>query len=105
MHKQLHSALGDEMNNMVSSRLRKHAADIAYLNRAKPCVRKHLIQKADRSLVECFCEIADNILKGNLPLTSKQKTTLKKNKTGLRTLAKRSASLKRRRPSYRKEDF
>ena len=60
---------------MVSQRIKKHATDLAYLQKAKPCVRKLLIEKADRGLVECFCEIADNILKGNLPLTPKQKTT------------------------------
>ena len=81
---------------MVSQRIKKHATDLAYLQKAKPCVRKLLIEKADRGLVECFCEIADNILKGNLPLTPKQKTTLKKNKAGLRTLSRKSESLKRK---------
>lgn len=90
---------------MVSPRLKKHAADLAYLQRAKPCIRKHLIQKADRSLVECFCEVADNILKGNLPLTPKQKVSLKKNKSGLRTLAKKSESLKKKKTVLQKGGF
>jgi hypothetical protein len=35
---------------MVSQRLNKHASNIVYLQKTKPCIRKHLITKADRSL-------------------------------------------------------
>ena len=49
-------------NNMVSQRLKKHTKDIVYLQKMKPCIRKHLITKADRSFVDCLCEYADNIL-------------------------------------------
>ena len=41
-----------------------------YLPKARPCIRNHLITKADRSLVDCLCECADNILRGNVPLTN-----------------------------------
>jgi hypothetical protein len=37
-------------SNMVSQRLKKHASDLVYLQKTKPCIRKHLITKADRSL-------------------------------------------------------
>ena len=50
---------------MVSQRLKKHANELVYLQKARPCIRKHLITKADRSLVDCLCECAENILKGN----------------------------------------
>jgi hypothetical protein len=30
--------------------MNKHASDIVYLQKTKPCIRKHLITKADRSL-------------------------------------------------------
>jgi cysteine synthase len=29
-------------NNMVSQRLKKHGSDIVYLQKTKPCIRKHL---------------------------------------------------------------
>ena len=48
-------------SNMVSQRLKKHANELVYLQKARPCIRKHLITKADRSLVDCLCECADNI--------------------------------------------
>jgi hypothetical protein len=62
---------------MVSQCLKKHASDTVYLQKASPCIRNHLITKADRSLVDCLCECADNILRGNLPLTKLQKEKLK----------------------------
>jgi hypothetical protein len=55
---------------MVSQRLKKHANELVYLQKARPCIRNHLITKADRSLVDCLCECADNILRGNVPLTN-----------------------------------
>jgi hypothetical protein len=57
--------------------LKKHISDIVYLQKTKPCIRKHLITKADRILVDCLCECADNILRGNVPLTKLQKERLK----------------------------
>ena len=79
---------------MVSQRLKKHANELVYLQKARPCIRKHLITKADRSLVDCLCECADNILRGNVPLTKLQKKKLAKNKAGLRVLTKKSFSQK-----------
>jgi hypothetical protein len=55
---------------MVSQRIKKHANELVYLQKARPCIRNHLITKADRSLVDCLCECADNILRGNVPLTT-----------------------------------
>ena len=40
---------------MVSQSLQKHGSDIVYLQKTK-----HLITKADRSLVDCLCECVDN---------------------------------------------
>jgi hypothetical protein len=54
-----------------------------YLQKTKPCIRKHLITKADRSIVDCLCECAENILRGNVPLTKLQKEKHKRNKSRL----------------------
>jgi ABC-type phosphate transport system ATPase subunit len=65
---------------MVSQRIKKHANELVYLQKARLCIRKHLITKTDRSLVDCLCECADNILRGNVPLTKPQKEKLARNK-------------------------
>ena len=81
---------------MVSQRLKKHANELGYLQKARPCIRNHLITKADRSLVDCLCECADNILRGNVPLTKQQKEKRKRNKAELRVLTTKSVSLKKK---------
>jgi hypothetical protein len=63
----------DPFNNMVSQSLQKHGSDIVYLQKTKPCIRKYLIAKADRSLVDCLCECTNNSLRGKVPLTKLQK--------------------------------
>jgi hypothetical protein len=90
---------------MVSRGLKKHASDIVYLQKTNPCIRKNFITKADRSLVDCLCECADNILRGNIPLTKLQKEKLKGNKAGLRALAKKSVSLKKKKAILQKRGF
>ena len=87
---------------MVSQSLQKHGNDIAYLQKTKPCIRKHLITKADRSLVDGLCECTDNSLRGNVPLTKLQQEKLKRNKAGLRALTKKSVSLKQKKAILQK---
>ena len=90
---------------MVSQRLKKHANELVHLQKATPCICKHLITKADRNLVDCLCKCADYILRGNVPLTKPQKETLARNKTGLRALTKKSVSLKKKKAILQKGGF
>jgi len=76
-----------------------------YLQKARPCIRNHLIAKTDRSLVDCLCECADNILRGNAQLTKIQKEKLKRNKAELRALTKKSVSLKKKKAILQKDGF
>jgi hypothetical protein len=87
---------------MVSQRLKKQANELVYLQKARPCIRNHFITKADRSLVDCLCECADNMLRGNVPLTKLQKGKLKRNKAVLRVLTKKSVSLKKKKTILQK---
>jgi hypothetical protein len=80
---------------MICQRLKKHASDIVYLQKARPCIRKHLFTKADRSLVNCLCECADNIFRGNVPLTKLQNEKL----------TKKSVSLKKKKAILQKGGF
>jgi hypothetical protein len=90
---------------MVSRRLKKHANELVYLQKARPCIRNNLITKADRSLVDCLCECADNILRGNVPLTKLQKEKLKGIKVALTALTKKSVSLKKKKAILQKGGF
>ena len=90
---------------MVSQRLKKHTSEIVYLKKTKQCIREHLIAKADSSLVDCLCECADKMLRGNVTLTKLQKEKLKRNKAELRALTKKSVSLKKKKAILQKGGF
>jgi hypothetical protein len=47
-----HSCMRLWLNNMVSQRLKMHGSDMLYLQKTKPWIRKHIITKADSSLVD-----------------------------------------------------
>jgi hypothetical protein len=60
------------------------------LARATPPKRKLLLKAADGGLVKAVCECASNTLHGNVPLTPKQKKTLRRHKKIMRVLAGKS---------------
>lgn len=56
------------------------------LEKAKPRVRKSLLETATCDLVRCLVEVAHNTLNGNVALTADEKKKLKKHRTSLRRL-------------------
>lgn len=76
----------------MSPQNQKHKDLLRVLQRARPSVRKAILNDADKALVYSICELCDNTLTGNVPLTPSQKQRLKKHKTVLKRLAKRGES-------------
>lgn len=60
-------------------------------------MRKAILKEADKNLVHSICEICDNTLVGNIPLTPAQKTKIQKFKTVLRKLAHRGEGWQKKR--------
>lgn len=89
----------------MSARVRRHAETLAFLSKAKPVTCKAIIKGADKDLVHCLCECAHNLLQGSVPLTKAQKTKLARHKQGLRDIAKKSTSLKRKQQILQKGGF
>jgi hypothetical protein len=69
---------------------------VRVLSLATPRVRKQLIQKGGKEIVGCVSECCINILKGNVPLNSKQKAYLTKHKKKLRVLSEKKTSLRKK---------
>lgn len=67
--------------------------------------RKNILQSASKDLVLTLCEIALNILRGNIPLTAKQFKKFKKQKTKIKLCADKKASLKRKRKAIQTGGF
>lgn len=84
---------------VVPHRLRRNYKLLKLLKKAKQSQRKKLLETADKDLILCLCDCANNILKGNIRLKPKEKEKLRRHKTALRELTKgKSASgLKKKR--------
>jgi len=55
--------------------------------------------------VECLCEVAYNILRGNVSVTPQQNAKLRRNKAGLRALTNKKLPLKRKKAILQKGGF
>lgn len=79
------------------NRLKKHAHTLAFLSKTQPKTAHSIIKTADKDLIKCLCECAHNILKGNVHLSSIQKTKLKRHKQRLRALENKQTKIKKKR--------
>lgn len=58
--------------------------------------RRVLIETADKEEILAVSEIIDNLLRGNIPLSDKQRRRLKRHKTKLRNIASKRVSVKQK---------
>ena len=75
----------------MSTCLKKNAEILRVLAQATPHMCKAIIRAADRELMTCLCECAQNILNGNVPLTKSHLKHLQWYRSDVRTLAKKRA--------------
>lgn len=85
--------------------MKKHANTLSFLSKARPRMVQSIIKTADKELIHCLCECAHNILKGNVPLSSDQKSKLKRHKRILRTLEDKQVSLNKKRSKLQTGGF
>jgi hypothetical protein len=69
--------------------VKTHKALLKVLESAKPNLRRAILQKSDRALIYAICEICENLLIGNIPLSEDQRKKLKNYRSKLRRLAQR----------------
>ena len=62
---------------------------LSLLAQAKPCMCKAIIGAADRDLITCLCECAQNILNGNVPLSKAHLKRLHQYRMDMHKLAKK----------------
>ena len=78
------------------SRLHKAADVVAVLTKASPKWRKTIIKEAPKEVIDCLSECCHNVLKGNVPLTPRQKQQLSSKRQHIRALASKSVSVKKK---------
>ena len=78
--------------------MKRHVLCLELLQRIKNRkLRKAILVHSDSDLICSICECAWNILRGNVSLTPKEKSKLRKYKKHLRTLASKKVSTVRKR--------
>src|SRR6218665_1893165 len=82
----------------MSKRLQKYHVQLKLLKEASAIMRKEILKNCKKYLLCCLCECAQNVLKGNVPMTKAQKTKLARFKKKLREFAskKTRATVKRK---------
>ena len=78
----------------MSERVRRNIDFLTVLTKCNKKQRKALLEHCDKELILTISEIAINVLKGIVKLSSSQKARLHRFKKQLRTLADRQVSLK-----------
>lgn len=89
----------------MSSRVRKQVSLLRLLSKAKPKTACAIIKAGDKQLMDALCECALNILKGVVPLSSRQRGRLQKYKHHLRALAKKTLSSQKKKALLQKGGF
>lgn len=79
----------DNASVVIMSRSQKDTALLTALIHATPKERKALLKVCDKSRIRSVCECAYNVLRGNVPLSTKTKGQLSKHKVALRRIVKR----------------
>lgn len=71
----------------MSSRVQRNLPKLQMLYKASPSVRRVIVCGSSADFIDALCEIALNVLRGNIPLTEKQYSHLKKNRSIIRLIA------------------
>lgn len=72
---------------------KKQLRDLELIKTCPSALRKQLLKKLPPRSVKAICECSLNLLKGNIPVSSKQKKSLSKYKTTLRKIGTKMGSL------------
>jgi hypothetical protein len=78
-------------------KLKHHFKELRSICRCKGKRRKLILQRASGDLIRTVAQVAKNAIKGNIPLTSRQKQRLRRHKKTLRALSVNRSSIKNKR--------
>jgi len=89
----------------MSDRIRRYMPVLKRIRKMGDKAKRDYIRKCDKTFLECISECAKNIIKGNVPLTNRQKSTLRRRRKDIRALSVRKTSLRRKRKILQKGGF
>lgn len=87
----------------ASARIKRNAPLLRALYHASPLKRKDILTHSSPDFVHALCELALNLIKGNIPLSPEHFKKLKRQKKILRLLADKKKGLKQKRAALKKQ--
>ena len=89
----------------MSARVRQYASVLKRIRKMGDKAKRAYVRKCDKSFVDCISECAKNIIKGNVPLTKRQKARLRRSRNDIRALSVKKTSLRKKRKILQKGGF
>jgi len=89
----------------MSERTKKYFSILKRIRRLGEKGKKEYIRKCEKEFVNCLSECAKNVIKGNVPLSNRQKASLRRERNNLRALSVKKTSLKKKRRILQKGGF
>ena len=89
----------------MSQLTKKYLPILKRINKLADNNKKKYLRKCNREFIDCLSECATNVLRGNVPLSSRQGAKLKRNKKDLRLLSAKKTSLRKKRHIVQKGGF
>jgi len=89
----------------MSERVKKYLPVLKRIRRLGDKAKKAYVRKCNREFIDCVSECAKNVIKGNVPVTDRQMTNLRRKRYDLRTLSKKKTSVKTKRKILQKGGF
>jgi len=71
----------------MSARVKKCLPVLKRIRKLGERAKREYVRKCDKEFVDCVRECAKNVIKGNVPLTDRQKTTLRRKRNDIRALS------------------
>jgi len=81
----------------MSDRVKRYLPVLKRIRKLGNKARREFIRKCDKDFIDCVLECARNLLKGNVPLTKRQMTNLRRKRHDLRALSKKKTSMRAKR--------
>lgn len=89
----------------MSDRVKKYLPVLKRTRKLGEKARREYVRKCDRDFIDCVSECARNVIKGNVPLTKRQMTNLRRKRHDLRALSRKKTSLRAKRKIVQKGGF
>ena len=89
----------------MSARVERYLPVLKRIRRMGDKARRQYVRKCDREFVDCISECVKNVIKGNVPLTDRQKADLRRKRKDLRAVSARKTSLRAKRKIIQKGGF